>query len=321
MSVLTVMTNIYNEEDNLPDYLDSLVGQTYQGFRVLFVDDGSTDRSLETISRYTDKLAIKVLRLPHRGLRMARAEGIRNVTTELCAVYDADEVLDQHCVERMIRVLERADVGAVGGYVVSRGDTWLARGARIVLEASFDAAQHPDGTAEHLPGGCLAFKTKLVLRFGGFEGGEVSEDVDLAWRLRKHGYAVVLAKDIIAYHKAPQTLCGIFKGGYKVGRVDFHTNCQHKQRFLRWHQMVKFGPLALLMLVPIDWRLAILGLILYLASFLYYVRGIRRPPHEKLYAWVVLAVKSLGWGVGFISAIVAALAYMRRSDENSAKRV
>lgn len=52
---ISVIMGIYNCASTLPEALDSLLAQTYQGFKVIMCDDGSTDNTYEVASKYADK--------------------------------------------------------------------------------------------------------------------------------------------------------------------------------------------------------------------------------------------------------------------------
>jgi biofilm PGA synthesis N-glycosyltransferase PgaC len=316
MSRVTVVTNVYNEADNLPTYVASLAAQHYPDFQVLFVDDGSTDGSVATIRAAANDLDWSLLELSHVGLRKARAAGVSRVDTELLAIFDADEVLDPACIGNLVRRFDDPCVGAVGGYILSMTEGWVGRGGQIVMRASFDAMRHVDGSAEHVAGGCLMARTDLVRQLGGLSTSDVAEDADLAWRLRELGYRVLLVDDAIAYHRDPATWWGMFQWGLKIGALGFHTNRRHKGRLLRWHQLVKFGPLALLFALVVYWPLGLIALLGSLVAFLYQVRRIEAPWQEKLAGWVVFILKSAGWSIGFLRAWAISL-----TDPNSDRSV
>ena len=44
---VSVITPVYNREDFLADYIESVLGQPYENFEYIIVDDCSTDRSLK----------------------------------------------------------------------------------------------------------------------------------------------------------------------------------------------------------------------------------------------------------------------------------
>ena len=113
---VTVLANIFNEEEFLPSFLESLAGQTYKDYLLLVVDDGSTDRGLEVVHSYAGRIPTKIVSLPHSGLRPARVEGFKGVDTELCAMLDVDQVLEPDCLEKRIGILDQdAKIAWVGG--------------------------------------------------------------------------------------------------------------------------------------------------------------------------------------------------------------
>ena len=52
---ISVLMGIYNCANTLPEALDSLLAQTYQGFKVIMCDDGSKDNTYEVAKSYADK--------------------------------------------------------------------------------------------------------------------------------------------------------------------------------------------------------------------------------------------------------------------------
>lgn len=92
---MTIIVPVYNEEDNidrvfkaLKEYLD----QSKTKSKVLFVDDGSTDRSFEKINSICNKNPqFEYLKLSENcGLSTAIKAGIDAITTPLIGYIDAD---------------------------------------------------------------------------------------------------------------------------------------------------------------------------------------------------------------------------------------
>lgn len=104
MVKFSVIIPVYNVEKYVNRCIDSLLGQNYQNFEAILVDDGSTDNSL-LICRNREKQdnRIKVIQKPNGGVSSARNEGIKNATGEYLLFLDADDeftsgLLD-HCNE------------------------------------------------------------------------------------------------------------------------------------------------------------------------------------------------------------------------------
>ena len=69
---ISVCMPSYNHARFLPEALDSIMGQTFQDFELIVVDDGSTDDSLEILQSYAGKYPtmIRVLTHPERQNRL-----------------------------------------------------------------------------------------------------------------------------------------------------------------------------------------------------------------------------------------------------------
>src|SRR5687768_10956133 len=64
---LSVIIPTYNGETFLREALESLVAQNDDGLEVVAVDDGSTDRTVDILLAYSDRLRLKVLEQKHVG--------------------------------------------------------------------------------------------------------------------------------------------------------------------------------------------------------------------------------------------------------------
>ena len=121
---LSVVIPVYNEEENLPrlwpelrEVLDGLA----LAYEVIFVDDGSRDRSAETIRGFRDAdPRVRLVRLKENAGETAATDAGFKATHGRCVVaMDADLQNDPHDIPRLLRELEQWD--AVTGWRVKRG--------------------------------------------------------------------------------------------------------------------------------------------------------------------------------------------------------
>lgn len=92
MAELTICSNIYNDGEYVKDAIDSILGQTFQDFKVLIYDDGSTDNTVEQIESYNDSRITVVKGGVNRGALYARAKAIEAIDTEYAMWFDGDDV-------------------------------------------------------------------------------------------------------------------------------------------------------------------------------------------------------------------------------------
>lgn len=297
-----LVVNVYNEAAHIAEFLDSLKVQTYSHFRIILVDDGSTDRTIEIAESYQNQLSLDIVRLSHVGLRGARAEGVKRVTGDIFIIFDADQVIAATTIEHMVTAFADPQVAAVTGHKLAKGNSWSARGNRIVSLAAYRTLKHKDSTAEHMTGGCFACRTEVIKALGGFVAqDEFAEDAEITWRLREQGWKVIARDDVIVYHNDPVGLWEIFKWGGRMGRLGAHTRLRYREKLLKWHLLIRFGPLGLVALLPFQPKLAGLGLAASFLLFILYVRNIPGSLLDKSFGWIVFLVKTLGWSVAFVA--------------------
>lgn len=114
MPTVSVVVPTHNRADVLPRAIESVIGQTFDDFELVVVDDGSTDRTAAVVSGYDDPRVVYVPLEEHAGANAARNEGIRRSSGRFVSFLDSDdEFLPRH-LQRVVRVLDRCSAGCVG---------------------------------------------------------------------------------------------------------------------------------------------------------------------------------------------------------------
>ena len=94
--MIAVVIPVYNAEKYIQQCIESVLNQKSQNFRLVIVDDGSTDNSLQIIKSLGPKHKGHIIRQENAGVSAARNSGIDYVLNHLNAKYimflDADDV-------------------------------------------------------------------------------------------------------------------------------------------------------------------------------------------------------------------------------------
>ena len=122
MRDLSVVIPVYNEEENLPplwEELRSVLEPLRLSFEVVFVDDGSRDRSAEIIRGFRERdPRVRLVRLKaNAGETAATDAGFKAAGGRFVVTMDADLQNDPHDIPAMLAHLEQWD--AVTGWRVS----------------------------------------------------------------------------------------------------------------------------------------------------------------------------------------------------------
>ena len=90
---VSVVIPVYNAGKYLQKTIDSIVSQSFTGWEMILVDDGSKDESGRICDEQTDK-RIKVFHKKNGGVSSARNYGLRQANGEYIAFIDADDYVD-----------------------------------------------------------------------------------------------------------------------------------------------------------------------------------------------------------------------------------
>lgn len=89
---VTVLMPVYNGSQYLKDAIDSILGQTFQDFHFLIINDGSTDNSVNIIESYSDQRINLVHNDRNLGLVASLNKGLTHAQGEYVARMDADDI-------------------------------------------------------------------------------------------------------------------------------------------------------------------------------------------------------------------------------------
>jgi len=103
---------LYNKEKTVARTIKSILDQTFQDWRLIIVDDGSTDGSLSVVREFTDP-RIEIIEQQNQGPGPARNTGIKAVTAEYVAFLDADDEWYPWYLENSLKAFDGHDVAMV----------------------------------------------------------------------------------------------------------------------------------------------------------------------------------------------------------------
>ena len=129
---LSIVVPVYNEEESLPllwPEIRQVLDPSGLAYEVIFVDDGSHDRSAEIIRDFrAQDSRVRLIKLKvNAGETAATDAGFRAVCGRYVVVMDADLQNDPHDIPLLLAHLDQWD--AVTGWRVNRatGDSWVRR--------------------------------------------------------------------------------------------------------------------------------------------------------------------------------------------------
>ncbi len=269
---VTLVIPAFNEERTCLEASRSFLSLSYPNYQVIIVNDGSTDATFEVLrnahqleprSRYptssiptqevrgiyqsTVDESLWVIDKENGGRSDAMNAGINYCTTPLFCATDADTILEEDSILRVVRpFLEDERTVASGGIVriangctvdggsvtnVSLPRNWLARFQVLEYLRSFLAGRVAWDALEIMlliSGAFGMFRREVVADLGGFDTNSVGEDLELTVRLHRHflesgePYRISFVPDPVAWTECPDTIriLGLQRDRWQRGLMD-----------------------------------------------------------------------------------------------------
>jgi cellulose synthase/poly-beta-1,6-N-acetylglucosamine synthase-like glycosyltransferase/peptidoglycan/xylan/chitin deacetylase (PgdA/CDA1 family)/spore germination protein YaaH len=210
----------YNEEVTAVKTIESLLKTDYPEFEIIFINDGSKDKTLEIVTKaFGDHPLVQVLDKPNGGKASALNFGISHAKNDFVICIDADTQLKNDAVFHLMTYFTDEEIGAVAGTVkVGNTNNMITNFQSI----EYITAQNMDRRAFDLinsitvvPGAIGAFRKSAIFKAGGFTYDTLAEDCDLTMRILKAGYIVKNCAEAIAYTEAPETVNMLLKQRFR----------------------------------------------------------------------------------------------------------
>ncbi|WP_323789672.1 glycosyltransferase family 2 protein [Psychroserpens sp.] len=125
MNALTVIIPVYNGEKYLEEAIDSILNQTFTDFKLLVLNDNSSDSTPAILKAYQDKDSrVEVIhKTKNEGPANLRNEGIERAQTEFIALMDADDIALPTRFEKQLAVFNNnPNIGVCGTWFTFFGD-------------------------------------------------------------------------------------------------------------------------------------------------------------------------------------------------------
>jgi len=207
---VTVLIPAHNEESVIVQTVQSVLHSDLSDIRVIVVDDGSSDRTLELLeSNFGKNDCVQIIHQVNRGKAAALNNALSHAHTAFVVTIDADTEIETDAIRKLLRHFSDPKVGAVAGNVkVGNRSRWLTRWQAL----EYITSQNMEKRAFDLlncitvvPGALGAWRREAIEAAGGITADTVAEDADLTIAIRRLGWRVTYDEEAIAWTEAPET--------------------------------------------------------------------------------------------------------------------
>jgi cellulose synthase/poly-beta-1,6-N-acetylglucosamine synthase-like glycosyltransferase/spore germination protein YaaH/peptidoglycan/xylan/chitin deacetylase (PgdA/CDA1 family) len=239
---VAVLIPAYNEEKVIERTVRAVLNSRYPNLRVIVIDDGSRDRTLEVARNAfkAETAAGRVLILSKRNSGKAEAlnYGIEHIgDAELFVGIDADTIIAPDAISRLVPHFINPKVGAIAGNakVGNRVNLWTRwQALEYITSQNFERrALDVLGAVSVVPGAIGAWRVSAVREAGEFHTDTVAEDADLTMALLRLGYRVEYEDMALAYTEAPTNANGLMRQRFRWSFGILQAVYKHRGVFAR----------------------------------------------------------------------------------------
>lgn len=222
LPAVSLIIPAYNEERRLPEKLANLRQLDYpaEKLEIVFVSDGSTDRTNGILGTLRDSL-IRLVVLPERqGKSAALNEGIALASYDILILSDASTLFAPDSIKRLVRHFSDPGVGVACGALRFEGNSehqhtegiyWKYEAALRLMEARLGATLTASG----------AIYTVRRQAFRPLSAEVVIEDFVIPMNARKLGYRVVYDPEAVATDFAANTVVDEYTRRVRIAAGSF----------------------------------------------------------------------------------------------------
>lgn len=257
---IDVLVAAYNEETVINRTVASLLSSEGVDVRVIVIDDGSSDGTLQAVtSAYGADPRVLIRTKPNGGKASALNLALMEATAPVVVGVDADTQLSIDALARLAAWFVDPAVGAVAGNVKvgnRRGLVTRWQSIEYITSQNIDRrALALLNAVTVVPGAIGAWRTEGLKALGGYRSDTLAEDMDLTWRVREAGWVIANEPEALAFTEAPSSLNGLLKQRFRWSFGTLQCLWKHRRSLFRhgW-----FGKLAL----PSLWLFQIMGQVL-----------------------------------------------------------
>jgi GT2 family glycosyltransferase len=218
--LVSIIIITWNSKKHLFKCLDHLSAQTFQGFEVIIVDNGSTDGSLDGLQEKHFEFDLQIQLLSsNRGFAAANNIGVHLAHGKWIALLNADAFPTSEWLENLIKATgDNPEYSCFSSHQIQAenpnfldgaGDAYHVSGLAWKRFLGYPANQYGlEKTEVFSPCGAAAlYLRQAFLDVGGFDDDFFSymEDVDLGFRLRLQGNRCLYVPEAIVHHVGSST--------------------------------------------------------------------------------------------------------------------
>lgn len=264
--LVSIIVSAFNEQGKIKHTIKSLKRIAYEKLEFIIVNDGSSDGTSAEVREHIagDNRFVFIDRKENRGKAASLNQGIARAKGEFVATMDADSIVEQKIFYKTLPYFVDEKVGAVTvSVLVKNPKSFLHKIFELEYIIGLSLFLKVFSTFNSVfvtPGPFSIYRRKMLNEIGGFDEKNITEDMEIAYRIHKAGYRIETCMNASAYTILPPTFKKICTQRKRWYSGAIYTLTKHRSMLMN----KKYGVFAYF--TAFNYTLIFLGLGLFLTS-------------------------------------------------------
>lgn len=218
---VTVLMAAYNGEKSIRKTIESVLGQTFQDFEFLIIDDCSTDKMSEIIQAYRDPRLVISANTTNLGQINSLNRGLEKAKGIYIARTDSGDISLPARLERQVAYLETHPQVVVVGTGAVRYDSQGRTIDVLRMPGSPELMRRMAVITSPIIHVSVLMQKSIILQYGGYQPAyHISADYELWSRLLQDNLPLAnLPEILVGYEVSPTSLGNVTKGGILIAEA------------------------------------------------------------------------------------------------------
>lgn len=208
--LVSVVIASYNHAPYIEACIKSVLAQTYPYIELLVVDDGSTDDSVDRISRLQAEHGFDFQVQQNQGLTRTLNSAIARAKGELIVPFGSDDImLPERLAKQVAYLADKPEVGICAGNIeLIDSEGKLFSESRQRRDIPFRRMDFDDVFMErkpYAPATTLMIRKEALDKVGGFDPEIRLEDLAIELKITHAGYYIDCLGEVLACHRKHKT--------------------------------------------------------------------------------------------------------------------
>lgn len=246
---VSIVVPCYNESKTIGETIEALLKLDYpkEMIEIIIVDDKSSDNSVEIIKKYTKKY--KNVRLIVNNKNSGGAAeptnlGVKAAKYNYIAVTDADSSPQPDAVKKMLGFLQQdKKVAAVTCAVLVKSQETLMQKLQAIEYVVIGFGRKILDLIDAVyvtPGPFALYRKKSLIEVGLFDAKNLTQDIEIVWRLIAHGYSARMCLAAKVYSEAPEKFSQWWKQRLRWNIGGTQSILKHKKHIFKKEMLGAF---------------------------------------------------------------------------------